>query len=565
MSITPLRSHAMVFEKDVAIPMDDGAILRANVFRPDGPGQYPVVMAQGVYGKDVHFADGWKPQWEKLMKLHPDLCSNGSTGKYMRWETVDPERWVPDGFVVIHVDSRGSGKSPGFLDPMSAREIEDYVASIAWAGTQTWSNGKVGLIGISYYAATQWRVAALRPPYLAAIVPWEGRSDHYRDYGFHGGIMSNGFLQAWWPKQVLSNQHGSGGTPYRDRDTGLPTTGDALSAPLLLGNRSDYPAEMARHPLCDAWHRERSPDLSRIDVPVLSAGNWGGPGNHLRGNIEGYLRAGAKKKWLSMHIGTHYESFYLPDYVAMQKRFFNFYLRGDQNGWEDEPPVKLAVRHVEGSATRTENEFPLARTVWTPFYLDAATRSLAPETPGSAAETSFDATGDGVDFTTAPFERETELTGFVTLKIWVASSTPDLDLFAILRLFDPDGKEVVFDGAHEPTPLTRGWLRASHRKIDEAQSLPYRVFHAHDEVQKLEPGQSYALDVEVWPTSIVIPAGYRLTLTLQGKDFEFPGKAGRLLHNHPLDRGHDDFSGTSTLFTGGDQASFLLLPVVPPR
>ncbi|WP_420225805.1 CocE/NonD family hydrolase [Pigmentiphaga litoralis] len=543
MSQAAARSHSMLFDKDVPITMNDGAILRANVFRPGSPGRFPVVMAQGVYGKDVHFADGWRPQWEKLLKLYPDLCSNGSTGKYLRWETVDPERWVPDGYVVIHVDSRGSGKSPGFLDPMSAREIEDYVESIEWAGTQEWSNGKVGLIGISYYAATQWRVAALRPPHLAAIVPWEGRSDHYRDYGFHGGIMSNGFLQAWWPKQVLSNQHGSGSTPYRDRDTGLPTTGAPLDLPMLNGNRSDYPAQMASHPLCDAWHRERSPALERIEVPVLSAGNWGGPGNHLRGNIEGYLRAGSSRKWLSMHIGTHYESFYLPQYVAMQKRFFDCYLKGEANGWEDEAPVKLAIRQVDGATHRNEREFPLARTVWTPFYLDAASRSLAAGQPATSSQFDFDAMTESVDFTTAPFERETELTGFVTLKVWVASSKPDLDLFAILRLMDADGKEVVFDGAHEPTPVTRGWLRASHRKIDETRTLPYRVFHSHDEVQKLEPGKRYLLEVEIWPTSIVIPVGYRLVLTLQGRDFEFEGKPGRLLHNHPDDRGHDDFRG----------------------
>jgi predicted acyl esterase len=563
MSNAAAPSYSMLFEKDVDIPMNDGAILRANVFRPDAPGRFPVVMAQGVYGKDVHFADGWKPQWEKLLKLYPELCSNGSTGKYLRWETVDPERWVPDGYVVVHVDARGSGKSAGFLDPMSAREIEDYAESIAWAGTQDWSNGKVGLIGISYYAATQWRVAALRPPHLAAIVPWEGRSDHYRDYGYHGGIMSNGFLHAWWPKQVLSNQHGSGGTPYRDRDTGLPTTGDALDTPMLDGNRSDYPAQMASHPLCDAWHKERSPALDRIEVPVLSAGNWGGPGNHLRGNIEGYLRAGSAKKWLSMHIGTHYESFYLPQYVAMQKRFFDCYLKGEANGWEEEPPVKLAVRHVQGATHRTEQEFPLARTVWTPFYLDAATRTVAPGRPGTLSHLGFDAMNESVDFTTSPFERETELTGFVTLRIWVASSTRDLDLFAILRLFDPDGNEVVFDGAHETTPLTRGWLRASHRKIDEARTLPYRVFHSHDEVQKLDPVQRYLLEVEIWPTSIVVPAGYRLTLTLQGKDFEFAGKAGRLLHNHPADRAHEDFQGVTTVYTGGEFASCLLLPVIP--
>ncbi len=556
-------AHELVFEKDVAIMMDDGVVLRANVFRPKGPGRFPVVMAQGVYGKDVHFADGFKPQWEKLLRLYPGLCEEGSSGKYLRWETVDPERWVRDGYVVIHVDARGSGKSPGYLDPMSPREIQDYCSSIEWAGTQAWSNGKVGLIGISYYAATQWRVAALRPAHLAAIIPWEGRSDHYRDYGYHGGIMSNGFLNAWWPKQVLSNQHGSGRTPYRDRDDGLPTTGTPLSEEMLAGNRCDYPAAMASHPLCDAWHKERSPDLARIDVPLLSAGNWGGPGNHLRGNIEAYLRAGSKKKWLSMHIGTHYESFYLPRYVALQKRFFDCYLKGVDNGWEDQPPVLLSIRTPDGQTHRTEQEFPLARTQWTRFHLNADSQIMRQDAPSALTRIDFSAQGSGVNFSTEPFEKETEITGFVTLRTWVSSSTRDLDLFAVLRLFDQAGQEVIFDGAHEPTPLTRGWLRASHRKVDEHMSTPYRVYHSHDEVQKLEPDTCYALDLEIWPTCILIPPGFRLVLTLQGKDFEFEGVKGRLTHSHPEDRGSADFNGVTTIHSGPGRESYITLPIIP--
>jgi len=556
--------YTLLFEKNVTIEVSDGARLSANVFRPREPGRYPVIMAAGVYGKDVHFADGFKPQWEKLRRLYPGLCEDGSTGKYLRWETVDPERWVPHGYVVIHVDARGSGKSPGYLDPMSPREIQDYYEAIEWAGTQSWSNGKVGLIGISYYAATQWLVAALRPPHLAAIVPWEGRSDHYRDYGYHGGIMSNGFLFSWWPKQVLSNQHGNANTPYRDRDDGLPTTGPALDEAMLLGNRNDYPAEMAKHPLCDAWHKQRSPDLARIEVPLLSAGNWGGPGNHLRGNIEGYLRAGSKQKWLSMHIGTHYESFYLPRYVAMQRRFFDHFLKGEDNGWQDTAPVQLSIRTVDGEIRRDENEFPLARTRWTRYYLHPSDASLTLREPAGTSEASFEAMETGLHFHTAPFEQETEITGFITLRLWIASTTRDADIFAVLRLFDPSGKEVIFDGAHEPTPVTRGWLRASHRKLDEAMTTPYRVYHAHDEIQKLAPGTYYPLDVEIWPTSIVIPKGYRLGLTLQGKDFEFENVKGRLTHTHPADRGGEDFRGRTTVCSGPERPSYLVLPVIPP-
>ena len=132
----------MIFEKDVAIVASDGLTLRANVFRPRAPGAYPVVMAHGSYGKDVHFSHAFKPQWEKLNRIYPGLCSEGSTGRFLRWETVDPERWVPDGYVVVQVDSRGTGKSPGYLDPFSPREIEDYRDAIEWAGVQPWSKAR---------------------------------------------------------------------------------------------------------------------------------------------------------------------------------------------------------------------------------------------------------------------------------------------------------------------------------------------------------------------------------------------------------------------------------------
>lgn len=556
--------HEMTVEKDVRIPMDDGVVLRANVYRPTVEGRFPVVMAQGVYGKDTHFADAFSAQYEKLIKLYPGLCEDGSTGRYLRWETVDPERWVPDGFVVIQVDSRGTGNSPGFLDPRSPREMRDYHDCIEWAGAQPWSNGRVGLIGISYYAMTQWMVAALQPPHLAAIVPWEGLSDFYRDSTRQGGIYGNGFSEAWWPRQVTVNQHGNGSTRYRDRDTGRPPTGPALTETMLAGNRRDFIADLRGHTLADAWYAERTPDLSRVRVPLLSAGNWGGPGMHLRGNIEGYLRAAAPQKWLSMHVGTHYESFYLPHYVALQKRFFGHFLRGDDNGWERSAPVQLAIRQVDGTAVeREEQEFPLARTKYTPFPLDADARSLATALPSAVSSVTFDAFGEGISFSTPPFEVETEITGFVALRLFVSSSTADMDIFATLRVFDPRDEEVIFVGAHEPTPLARGWLRASHRKLDPARSLPFRVFHAHNEVQKLTLGEVYAIDVEIWPTCIVMKPGYRLVLTLMGEDYQVPGIPGRLLHEDPNDRNPAEFGGRNTIHTGRAYPSTLMLPIIP--
>src|SRR6266498_1713362 len=165
------------------IPMGDGLVLRADVYRPIAEGRYPVILSYGVYAKGLAYQDGYPMQWEKMVADHPEILE-GSTNKYQNWETTDPERWVPHGYAVVRVDSRGAGWSPGFMDPSCPRETDDLYQCIEWAGTQQWSNGKVGMLGISYYASNQWRVAGKHPPHLAAIIPWEGQNDRYRDSGY---------------------------------------------------------------------------------------------------------------------------------------------------------------------------------------------------------------------------------------------------------------------------------------------------------------------------------------------------------------------------------------------
>jgi predicted acyl esterase len=571
----------MVIEWDAPITMDDGLVLRADIYRPPGPGRHPVLMTHGPYAKGLSFQEGFAFAWTQLERDHPEALE-GSSNKYQSWETPDPEIWTRDwGYVCIRVDSRGAGRSPGRLDVFSRRETEDYKACIEWAGQQPWSNGKVGLTGISYYAMNQWQVAALKPKHLAAICPFEGAADLYRDGVRHGGILTTFWIR-WFPVQISAVQHGLGERGRKNANTGEWIAGPETESPEVMATRlADLPAEQRSHTLFDDYFRERTPNLEDIDVPLLSRGNWGGIGLHLRGNTEGFARAGSKQKWLEMHGDTHWTEYYTVEGRNLMRRFFDHFLKGEANGWDREPPVLLNVRHPgERFVPRREQEWPLARTQWTRAYLDAGALAIGAEPRSAESSTNFRGFSPGVTFWADPVAKKTEITGPLAARLYVSSSTRDADLFLSLRAFGPNGREALFTGASDPNvPLCFGWLRASHRKLDPARSLPYRPWHPHDEAQALTPGEVVALDIELWPTSIVLPPGWRLALTVAGQDYDhgLPGPMPKTyggivmrgcslhIHDDPQDRPAEVFDGTTTVHTGGKYASHLLLPVIPAQ
>jgi predicted acyl esterase len=577
---TTVVRDGMKIDWDVGITMEDGIVLRCDIYRPIADGQYPVLITYGPYGKGLHFEDLYTQQWRTMCELHPDVPA-GSTNKYQNWEVVDPEKWVPDGYVCIRVDSRGAGRSPGMLDIWSLREAEDFKQCIDWAGVQPWSNGKVGINGISYYAMNAWKTASLQPKHLAAICTWEGAADFYRDMARHGGILCNGFSDKWSNSQVYTVQHGRGTNGFRSR-----FTGDLVSGPITLteeelgANRRNFFEDCRANTLdTDEYWTSRMPDWSKVTVPVFSACNWGGQGLHPRGNFEGFVRSASDQKWLEVHGREHWTEFYTDYGVNLQKKFFGHFLKDENTGWADQPKVLLQVRHPgEVFVERAETDWPLASTQWVKKWLDASDLMLKDAVPAKSASVSYAGFGDGVTFTTPPMAAPTELTGPMAAKLFVASSTEDADLFLVVRVFAPDFKEVVFQGALDPnTPIAQGWLRASHRKLDTTLSEVYRPYHTHDEKQPLSPGHIYELDVEIWPSCIVVPSGYRVALSVRGKDYVYPGGpsegletlgtawsgCGPFTHNDPRDRPAHVFGGTVTLHTGPEHPSWLLLPVVP--
>ncbi|QDC37777.1 CocE/NonD family hydrolase [Sphingobium fuliginis] len=563
---------------NVPIPARDGTILRADIFRPADGGRCPALLSYGPYAKGLAFQDGYPAQWESLIRDYPEVARDTTT-ELAVWETPDPERWVPFGYAIVRVDSRGAGQSPGMIDPWSTDESKDLYDCIEWAAAQAWCTGRVGLAGVSYYAMNQWTVAAMQPPHLAAICPFEGASDLYRDGIRHGGILST-FLQRWFPVQVLHVQNGLGSRAPISRMTGTGIAGDVdLSDEELSARRVDI-AQLVQEAVFENEYTEsRTADLSKITVPLLSCGNWGGQGMHLRGNVEGFLGAGSNQKWLELHGREHWTEFYTDYGVALQRQFFDHFLKGADNGWDKRPPVLLQVRHVDGFVEREEAEWPIARTRWTDFHLDASRLSLSRTALDTEASIGFQALSESVTFWSDPFEEDTEITGPLAAKLFAASTTTDADIFLALRLYDPDRKEVLFVGATDPNcPLSLGWLRASHRKLDAQRSLPYRPFHPHDRAEPLEPGARYELDIEIWPTSIVVPKGFMVAVTISGTDYHhdlpepWPQVYGVPLrgvsvmtHDDPVDRPAAIFGGVTTIFTGGASRSAIAVPIVPPK
>ena len=561
---------------DAPIKMDDGNILRADVFLPAKEGVYPAIIALGPYAKGLAFQDGYKSNWDRMTTSYPEILED-TTAKYANWELVDPEKWTSDGYVCVRVDGRGSGRSPGKLDIYSPRETKDFHDCIEWAAEQPWSNGKVGINGISYFAITQWLVASLQPPHLTAICVWEGAADNYRDWGRQGGILTQ-FQNAWFDRQVGARQHGVGERGAKSRANGEFVAGpETLSEEVLKENIVIPYQEALKAPLDGPYYRDRSPDFSKIIVPLLSAANWGGMGCHPRGNFEGYLAAASTQKWLSVHGDTHFGPFYRNAGITLQKRFFGHFLKDENTGWNQQPPVELDIRRPgENFTTRAEQEWPLARTQWTKFYLEPK-EGLLTTAPKQGGSIEYEAMGDGITFSLPVSDKEVEITGPVAARLFVSSETTDADLFLALRLFDPSGKEVLFVGTNDPhVPIALGWLRASQRKLDAEKSLPYRPYHSHDEIWPLTPGEPVELLIEIWPTCIVVPPGYRLALNIRGKDYEtdlgdaklpdaaYPMKGvGPFTHVDPKDRPPAIFGGKNRLhFTEGKEP-YLLLPIIP--
>ena len=489
------KENGMIIENDVAVPMRDGVKIYVDVTRPEGEEKVPALVAWSAYGKHRPF------QYEYFFKeggVRREWYS-----KFTNFESPDPLYWIPRGYAIINVDPRGTWQSEGNATYWGHEEGDDGHDLVEWAGVQKWCSGKVGLTGVSYLAIIQWLVAATQPPHLAAINPWEGLSDMYREFAFHGGIPET-FFTPIWQKSV------------------------SYSA-----NRvEDIPAMMKEHPLFDSYWATKVADFSKINVPAFVVASWSDQGLHLRGTLEAFNRIASKDKWLIIHGRKKWEHFHQPDSVQRQQAFFDRFLKGIDNGVPRWPKIRLEVRdRYYAGKSRNESEWPLARTKYKKLFLDARSGLLKTAAVKARSQASYDAPGDESRSPAAYraeraqfdyiFRQTTELSGQMKLRLWVETTQgDDMDLFIAIQKFDRRGQYVPFAAfsALEDGPVALGWLRASHRELDAERSTPQRPWLAHRRQLKLRPGVPVPVDIEIWPSSTRFAAGEKLRVVVQGSD-----------------------------------------------
>ncbi len=508
--------------------MRDGVRLMANIYLPEMAGSYPVVMCMTPYGKDE------LPERYSIFAAFGIDTGRIQTSDHTVFEGPDPAFWVKRGYVVVHANARGMWNSEGKAYVFDKQNGLDLYDLIEWAAVQPWSTGKIGLNGVSYLAWSQWMAASLQPPHLSAICPWEGFTDMYRDVAYHGGIRETGLM----------------GELTRHRFNAHYNHKYGLNENLLKKARE--------HPLDDGYWKDKCPDLSKITVPALICASWSDQGLHTRGSFEGYKLIGSDHKWLYTHGRKKWETYYSQEALDLQSKFFAFFLKGEQNDMMELPTVRLEVRTAYyTSNVRFVDQWPLRAVNHQQLHLHAATGELS-EMPSPTESFSRYEPRSKKGLNKAVFqykiEEETELTGGMKLRLWVAAEqSDDMDLYVVVKKLDSKGNEVYFSG-YNGNPcdvVAKGWLRVSHRETDPVRSTIEMPYHLHTRLLNLTPNEIVPVDIEILPSSTLFEKHTVLQLVIMGQE---PIEYYAFKHENSIN------AGFHRIFTGGKYDSYLVIP-----
>jgi len=551
---------------NIKIPTRDGSYLLADVYLPVDEGKYPALVSIGAFGKSlivlmgVHYSS--KLEDVLVYEKEQDDFFEGNQSRHVDVEnhgSPSTTYWVPNGYAVVKIDERGAGETPGKFEQFSQQTARDFYDAIEWTAKQPWCTGKVGTWGFSYYAMTQWNTAQLQPPSLKAIMPLIGSIDSYRDLAYNGGLYSH-----------VSHEVKNSAGEWDGVEWSKIAHDNPFCDPKIYGTEGSIII---------------TPDLSKVNQPLSIIMPLEYFNINIRGSSEGYIHAASKYKKLTI-TGDSWSAYpYTPEALAEAKAFFDFWLKGIKNNIMDQPPVKVAVRTGGGGYFwLTENEWPIARTEYAKYYLDASPSSfkndehrkdfmiLSKTIPNKELCRTYSADvkigedpgwSHGVCFVTEPMTEDIMLAGYIKLGLWVSSTSSDMDIIADIRIIDEEGKEVPYSMTNAwpglGRPVALGWLKVSHRKTDPAKSTIYRPWHTHlkSDYQPLKASEIVPVEVEIWPTTALVQKGRRIRLDIQPADGD----------NHPEKHDYDESyhkGASNTIYTGPDHPSYIQLPVIPP-
>jgi hypothetical protein len=539
----------MIEEKDVLIPVRDGIRVAARIYRPEGAGPFPALFATSPYRYD-----------NNELPAQPMFL----------WRETGPIEWyVEQGYAYVHADVRGTGRSEGEFEFLGRREQEDLYDVIEWIASRTWSNGKIGGIGQSYYAMLQWFMGIQNPPHLACIAPYDGLNDPYRFMGYPGGIEGS-FLAYWINSSVrVPNLYPANGDNPR------------YVAPDLF-------LEVQRHPFYDDYWQERAAfeQLGKIKVPLYSIGVWAKQDLHLAGNIRGYQLASGPKKLAVSGTATPFTSQSDFATVEFQRKyllpFYDKYLKGLKTSYDERPNVEFAVRNT--GQTRSFETWPPPGTRRAHFYLSKGPTGsvtslndggLGTTPPGDGGSTSYtyphpswvigvvplgpygpDPASGVLTFTTEPLESDLEIAGNCKLILYAASTRSGADFIVKLsEQFDQSQEERAKGIQPRYAIVTKGWLRASHGERDPRHNTEEVPYYTHERVIPLTPGAVYKFEIPLQPMAYRFRKGNRIRLEICNGDS--PVTDSLFFHFYRPDK-----IGTDTIYHDATHPSQLVLPVL---
>ncbi len=513
----------ILMEQDVAIPLRDGVKIYADIYRPETDNQnLPILLAWAAYGKQgSQYIYALSPDRAHIRK---ERCSGLDT-----FEGPDPAYWVYHGYAVVNVDPRGAVNSEG--DRMcncGYEEAKDVYDAIEYLASLPWCSGKVGMAGNSWLAMTQFFAAAQQPPHLAAIAPWEGETDSYRDLNCRGGI------------------------PCPEYYDGLLRTVPSNHVVEQIGTM------VRKYPFMnDYWEKEKRVDFDKITVPAYVVSSWTS-NIHVYGTLRAWKLIRSKEKWLRIHNTQEWFDQHTPKYRTELRHFFDRFLKDKDNDWESTPRARVSLLDPTGPdlVNLPVADFPIPETQYTRLYLDCDTRTLSLTEPDRASCISY-AVGEQKDgqitFTFVP-DQDLYLCGYFRSHIVMSTDRGnDIDLFMYVNKVDETGLPYYHEQLGADFKGAQGRLRASHRKIVSRE--PYDFRHEHLEEQLLSPGEKVVMETGFWPNGLLCRAGEPLVLTLSAcrlQDFEMP-----------LPPVQTRNVGNHTIYSGGGDVSYLEIPLIP--